>query len=122
MDPERIRTLQMNAIAMLAELQPTTPTESLLAVQMIGTHRAAMRALAAATREGQTVDDADRRVLQAVRLMRLFAEQLEALAKLKGKGGQQRVIVQHVTVAAGGQAIVGSVTPGGRRANGDDRR
>ena len=45
--------------------------------------------------------------------MRVFNEQLEAMTKLKGKGGQQRVIVEHVTVAAGGQAIVGAVMPRG---------
>jgi hypothetical protein len=33
--------------------------------------------------------------------MRLFIQQLEAMTKLKGKGGQQRVVVEHVTVAAG---------------------
>ena len=27
------------------------------------------------------------------------------MAKLKGKSSQQRVVVEHVTVAAGGQAI-----------------
>jgi hypothetical protein len=41
--------------------------------------------------------------------MRLFNEQLDAMAKLQGKSGQQHVIVEHVTVAAGGQAIVGAV-------------
>ena len=45
--------------------------------------------------------------------MRLFTEQVEAMSKLKGKSGQQRVVVEHVTVAAGGQAIVGAVMPGG---------
>ena len=49
--------------------------------------------------------------------MRLFTEQVEAMSKLKGKSGQQRVVVEHVTVAAGGQAIVGAVMPGGRGAS-----
>jgi len=63
--------------------------------------------------------DGDRRnVHRATWLMRLFAEQLEALAKLKGKSSQQRVAVEHVTVNEGGQAIVGAVAatkalPGG---------
>jgi hypothetical protein len=60
-------------------------------------------------------------VLRATRLLRLFTEQLEALAKLKGKTSQQKVIVEHVTVAAGGQAIVG-VVPGGRGCGGDGPR
>ena len=41
--------------------------------------------------------------------MRLFNEQLEAMAKLKGTSGQQRVTVEHVHVHGGGQAIVGTV-------------
>jgi hypothetical protein len=53
--------------------------------------------------------------------MRLFNEQVETMAKLKGKIGQQRVVVEHVNVAAGGQAIVGTVIPGGRRTGGKDR-
>jgi ribosomal protein S6E (S10) len=40
----------------------------------------------------------------------LFNEQLEAMAKLKGKTRQQKVIVEHVHVHHGGQAIVGTVT------------
>jgi hypothetical protein len=73
---------------------------------MIGTQRLAMTFLRSATLEGQSVQGADAHVLRATRLMRLFNEQVEMMAKLKGKGGQQRVIVEHVTVAAGGQAIV----------------
>jgi hypothetical protein len=53
--------------------------------------------------------------------MRLFNEQVDTMAKLKGKGGQQRVVVEHVTVASGGQAIVGNVIPVGRRPSGGDR-
>ena len=122
MEPERINTIRMNAIAMLAELHPTAPTEALLAAQMLGTQRLAMTFLARATVVGQTDDAVDRNVIRATRLMRLFNEQVEAMSKLKGKTGQQRVVVEHVTVAAGGQAIVGAVMPGGRGASGDDQR
>ena len=54
--------------------------------------------------------------------MRVFNEQVEIMAKLKGKSSQQRVVVEHITVAAGGQAIVGTVIPGGRGENPDDDR
>jgi hypothetical protein len=111
----------VKSIALLAELQPTNATEALLSVQMIGVHQAAMVFLARATAEGQTLLGADANVLRATRLLRLFTEQLEALAKLRGKTSQQKVIVEHVTVAAGGQAIVG-VVPGGRWCGGDDPR
>ena len=48
----------------------------------------------------------------AVKLMRTFALQAEALAKLK-RGGEQRVKVEHLHVHSGGQAIVGNVQTGG---------
>jgi hypothetical protein len=44
----------------------------------------------------------------AVKLLRTYALQLEALARYRGKG-QQKVIVEHVHVHSGGQAIVGAV-------------
>ena len=42
--------------------------------------------------------------------MRLHLEQIEAMQKLKGKAGQQKVTVEHVHVHEGGQAIVGTVS------------
>jgi len=47
------------------------------------------------------------------RLMRSFAALTDALNRHRGKGSQQVVRVEHVTVQAGGQAIVGNVTQGG---------
>ena len=50
---------------------------------------------------------------QGVKLMRMFAAQMEALNKYR-TGGQQKMTVEHVHVHKGGQAIVGNVTEGGR--------
>jgi hypothetical protein len=99
----------LGAEALLAELSPRTAAEALLAVQLIGVHEAATTFLHQATAEGQTVEGADRNVLRATRLMRLFTEQLDAMAKLKGRTSQQKVTVEHVHVHDGGQAIVGAV-------------
>ena len=79
---------------------------------MVGTERAAMRFLARAMLPGQTTETIDANVTRSVMLMRLFREQIETMSKLKGKSGQQRVVVEHVNVEAAGQAIVGSVLPG----------
>src|SRR3984893_14804035 len=46
----------------------------------------------------------------AVKLLRTFTMQVEALQRYRGKG-QQKVTVEHVHVNAGGQAIVGTVHP-----------
>jgi Enolase, N-terminal domain len=47
------------------------------------------------------------------KLARTFAAQVEALKRYRS-GGEQTVRVEHVTVNEGGQAIVGTVTHGGR--------
>jgi hypothetical protein len=43
---------------------------------------------------------------------RTFIELLSALDRKRGKGGQQKVTVEHVHVHQGGQAIVGNVQGG----------
>ena len=47
------------------------------------------------------------------KLAGIFAQQVEALDKHRRKG-QQTVFVEHVHINDGGQAIVGSVSNGGR--------
>ena len=102
----------ISAIDMMAALRPANAMEALLTVQMVGVHDAATKFLADATRADQSFEGRDANVLRATRLMRLFNEQLEAMQKLKGKAGQQKVTVEHVHVYQGGQAIVGAVNAG----------
>jgi hypothetical protein len=59
-------------------------------------------------RNDQTFQGKDANVLRATKLMRLFNEQLEAMAKLKRKTGLQRVVVEHLSVTA--QATAGTIT------------
>jgi hypothetical protein len=108
---DRRREALQRAIAMLEELEPKTGTESLLAAQMIGTQQLAMRFLTRAMADAQTFEGINANVTRASRMMRLFLDQADAMARLKGKTGQQHVTVEHVTVTAGGQAIVGTVMP-----------
>src|SRR4051794_24293531 len=71
---------------------------------MVATHEAGMAEQTFAGRElGLKYGD---------RLVRWFAVLTETLNRHRGKG-QQVVRVEHVTVQAGGQAIVGAVTQGG---------
>jgi hypothetical protein len=99
-----------NAEAILAELQPRTAMESLLGAQMVGAQHVAMVCLARAMQPNQSTDGVDRNILRATRLMRVFNEQVDAMAKLKGTAGQQKVTVEHVTVQSGGNAVVGVLT------------
>jgi hypothetical protein len=115
-DPERQRELVSIAVETLDEIKPEGALQSMLAVQMIGVHNTAIKFLTRATDKDQTIEGVDAHVLRATRLMRVFNDQLEAFAKLKGKTSEQKVTVEHVHVYEGGQAIVGAVgTPRGGR-------
>jgi hypothetical protein len=96
------------ALFMLAELRPANMLEAMLTTQMVGVHEAALGFLRNST-EVLSEEGRDQNVSRATRLLRLFSEQLEQLQRLKGTTRQQKVIVEHVYVDAGGQAIVGAV-------------
>jgi hypothetical protein len=103
----------IKAITALAEFAPRNSIEASLAAQMTATGEMALMFLNRATLPEQTVDGVDRNVVRATRLMRLHLEQIEAMQKLKGKAGQQKVTVEHVHVHEGEQAIVGAVSTNG---------
>jgi hypothetical protein len=100
------------ALDLLGEMAPRNATESMLAVQMIGVHSAAVEAIRRSLLPNQQSWAVDAETTRGVRLMRLFTEQLGAMAKLQGRAGQQKMTVEHVHVHAGGQAIVGPVAGG----------
>jgi hypothetical protein len=83
--------------------------EAMLAVQMVATHLAATSALRRLN-SSETVSVQDSNGNLAVKLLRTFTMQVEALQRYRGKG-QQKVTVEHVHVHHGGQAIVGAVQP-----------
>ena len=75
-------------------------------------HEAAMEAFRRAALAEQTFAGRELGLKYGDRLVRSFAALTDALNRHRGKG-QQVVRVEHVTVQAGGQAIVGAVTQGG---------
>jgi hypothetical protein len=98
------------ALGALHGIAPKDTLEALLAVQMVATQKIAIDLLAAGL-PSQTTEEAQFRFNHAARLMRLFLLQMDALQRYRGKGpSEQRVVVEHVHVHAGGQAIVGSVS------------
>jgi len=54
---------------------------------------------------------------RAAKLMRVFSTQVETLVRYRSRG-QQRVVVEHVNIEAGGQAVVGIVNGRGGRGEG----
>jgi hypothetical protein len=86
-------------------------TEAMLATQMVATHFAAITLLRR-LKGTETIPQQDSAGSIAVKLLRTYAMQVEALQRYRGKG-QQKVTVEHVHVHPGGQAIVGAVSGGG---------
>ena len=100
----------MLALETAMTLKPRNAIEAMLITQMAGVHAAVVSALSKAGMQAQPYDIAELYTNRAARLMRLYVEQVECLSKLRGESGQSRVVVEHVNVNAGGQAIVGTVT------------
>jgi len=95
----------------VASLEPRDGLEVMLCSQMVALHGQSMEYLRRTMLPEQTNDGIDRNVNRATRLLRTFATLTESLRAHRG-GGKQTVTVEHVTVQAGGQAIVGTVNRG----------
>ena len=97
----------------LAGIGPRDAAEGMLAAQMVAVHEAALECLRRAMLDGQTFEGRQANLGQANKLVRSYAALLEALDRHRGAGRPQVVRVERVTVNAGGQAVVGTVTQGG---------
>jgi hypothetical protein len=100
------------AVAAVAGIGPKDEAEAMLAVQMVAIHVATMVTLRR-LKGAENIPQLEANGNLANKLARTFASQMEALKKYRSKG-EQKVTVEHVTVNAGGQAIVGAVASGGR--------
>jgi hypothetical protein len=101
-------------LAFLASVKPGDAVEGMIATQLYASHAAAMECYRRAMIPGQAVEAKQINLTLAAKLSKANAAQVEALKKYRSKG-QQKVLVEHVHVYQGGQAIVGQVTPGGSR-------
>jgi hypothetical protein len=97
-----------NAIlAGIAAMRPRDEAEAMLIAQMIATHELAMT-FARRLKRIENIPQQDSAVNGLTKLTRTYAAQMEALKRYRS-GGEQKMTVQHVHVAEGGQAIVGNV-------------
>ncbi len=99
-------------LALLHRIGPRDEIEAMLASQMIVAHMAAMDASRRAIHVEQTPGGRQTYLSLARKLMVLFTTQMDALNRYRGKATVQRVVVERVYVAPGGQAIVGAVSSG----------
>ena len=89
-------------------IAPKDELEGMMAAQLLAAHSASMECFGRAMLSEQTIDARREHLNQANKLSRTFATLLEALNRHRGKG-QQRVVVEHIHVHPGGQAVVGVV-------------
>ena len=119
-DGERQNRYQA-VLGTLIGIAPRNEIEGMLATQLIACHSASMECLRRAMICEQSLEARNADLGQANKLSRTFANLLEALNRHRGKE-QQKVVVEHVHVHQGGQAIVGSVQHGGGSNNKDEEQ
>jgi hypothetical protein len=106
--PEGQEAAINSMLAAISSVQPRDEVEGMLAVQMAATHNLAMDLLGK-TKRAQYLQQQESNGNLAIKLLRTYTAQIEALAKLR-RGGEQTVRVEHVHVHPGAQAIVGNVS------------
>ncbi len=99
-------------LSIVRDLAPRDAVERMLAVQMASTHVAVIRS-GRWMATSDNLPQVEAHTTGFNKLARTFAAQVEALQKHR-RGGKQTVVVQHVNVADGGQAIIGHVETGAR--------
>ncbi len=99
-------------LAMMQGTEPKDQIEAMLTSQMIAAYEISMKTCGK-LENCEYLEQYNSFSNTLNKTMRTFAALTEALARYRTKG-QQKVIVEHVTVNEGGQAIVGNVNAGGR--------
>ncbi len=103
-----------NYMGMMIELKPKDGFEGMLINNMVATFNQAMYYFQLANipdNRGSTKIQSSIMNI-AIKLMRVYNQQLETLDKHRNKG-KQKMTVEHIHIHKGGQAIVGEIHQGG---------
>ncbi len=101
------------ALALVREMKPRGSVEALLAVQIAVAHFHTIRQLRMSSHSG-CAPYAIERTKFVLKFMDMTGRLTSRFQKLR-QGGKQTVTVEHVTVQAGGAAMVGNIDAGGRK-------
>lgn len=101
------------AFAAIYPLRAKDTLETMLLIQAVAAHDAAVHFLGRAVGRDQAPGIIDANINRATKLSRTYVALIECLTKYRRK--EQRVVVEHVHVHQGGQAIVGTLTHTGKR-------
>lgn len=84
--------------------------QNMLATQIFGIHELQQKVLPYAYRSMNYPEQSQYYINAVAKLSNVFIQQINQLQKLQGNS-QQKVVVEHLHIHEGGQAIVGQVTP-----------
>ena len=109
-DPQKMSD---NTLVAISDIKPKDTIEAMLAAQMLAIHNATMKNLTRAngllsSRSYKEIELGSKSFNVASKLARTYTMQMEALQRYRGKG-QQKMVIEHVNVNSGGQAIIGNV-------------
>jgi len=105
MPPEECNERASAALAALEEIRPGDALEGLLGAQMVATHSAGLEMMQRAMGRGQDGPKIERQTSQAVRLLGLFARQLDLLARQRGRQ-RRKVSIAHERIDEDGKISV----------------
>jgi len=102
-----------NTLVGISDIKPKDTIEAMLAAQMLAIHNATMRNLTRAngllsSRSYKEIELGSKAFNVANKLARTYTMQMESLQRYRGKG-QQKMVIEHVNVNSGGQAVIGNV-------------
>lgn len=100
------------ALELYEDLEPADAVEGMLAVQMIGSHHAALECLRRAALPDQSPELLEVNLKHANKMMALYAQQLATLDKHRGKGKQTVTVIRQVNMEPGSNAVMGNVETG----------
>ena len=111
----------LNAILdTLYAMKPNDEIEGMLITRLIALHFQITKQMQALNLNGLTPEQVDSLINRSTKLTRLYNETVDTLSRYRRKG-EQKVVVQHVNVNNGGQAMVGNFQSGVGEKNYNDR-
>lgn len=103
---------RLNAILdTLYAMKPNDEIEGMLITRLIALHFQITKQMQALSLNDLTSEQVDSLINRSTKLTRLYNETVDTLSRYRRKG-EQKVVVQHVNVNDGGQAMVGNFQAG----------
>jgi hypothetical protein len=102
-------TLLNSALAMLNSFKPRNEIEATLVTEIFMLHTL-LAEMVSRVMSNNNAQHLNYCINWIDKLSRAIREHVSTLQKLRGEGHQQKVIVEHVHIHQGGQAIVGAVS------------